>query len=146
MVAKAKPGAQKAVAKAVKTLSPRAVERVKPPFSPIEEALAALKAGRMIVVVDDEDRENEGDLIIPAQMATPEAVNFMAKHGRGLICLAMTRQRVEHLRLSCRNGRHILTHAAAHAVVRHAAAFIFRNFDAGFISHDEFFIFGVRCV
>src|ERR1700743_4031450 len=61
----------------------------------IEEA----KRGRMFVLVDDEERENEGDLVIPAQMATPEAVNFMAKHGRGLICLAMTRQRVEHLRL-----------------------------------------------
>ena len=69
----------------------------------IEEA----KRGRMFVLVDDEDRENEGDLVIPAQMATPEAVNFMAKHGRGLICLALERQRVEQLGLplmSMRNG------------------------------------------
>jgi 3,4-dihydroxy 2-butanone 4-phosphate synthase/GTP cyclohydrolase II len=55
--------------------------------------------GRMFILVDDEDRENEGDLIVPAQMATPEAINFMATHGRGLICLALTRQRVEDLGL-----------------------------------------------
>jgi 3,4-dihydroxy 2-butanone 4-phosphate synthase/GTP cyclohydrolase II len=69
----------------------------------IEEA----RRGRMFVLVDDEERENEGDLIIPAQMATPEAVNFMAKHGRGLICLALERQRIEQLGLplmSLRNG------------------------------------------
>ena len=68
-------------------------------LSSIEEILDDARNGRMFILVDDEDRENEGDLIIPAQMATPEAINFMAKHGRGLICLAMTRQRVEHLRL-----------------------------------------------
>jgi 3,4-dihydroxy 2-butanone 4-phosphate synthase/GTP cyclohydrolase II len=69
----------------------------------IEEA----KQGRMFVLVDDEDRENEGDLVIPAQMATPETINFMAKNGRGLICLAMERDRVEQLGLplmSLRNG------------------------------------------
>jgi 3,4-dihydroxy 2-butanone 4-phosphate synthase/GTP cyclohydrolase II len=69
----------------------------------IEEA----KLGRMFVLVDDEDRENEGDLVIPAQMATPETINFMAKNGRGLICLAMERERVEQLGLplmSLRNG------------------------------------------
>ncbi|MGQ0675893.1 MAG: 3,4-dihydroxy-2-butanone-4-phosphate synthase, partial [Rhodospirillales bacterium] len=53
----------------------------------------------MFVLVDDEARENEGDLVIPAQMATPAAINFMAKHGRGLVCLALTRQRVEQLGL-----------------------------------------------
>ena len=68
-------------------------------LSSIEEILDDARNGRMFILVDDEDRENEGDLIIPAQMATPEAVNFMAKHGRGLICLSMTRQRTEHLRL-----------------------------------------------
>ena len=55
-----------------------------------EELIDAARNGRMFIVVDDEDRENEGDLVIPAQMATPDAINFMAKHGRGLICLAMT--------------------------------------------------------
>ena len=67
--------------------------------SPIEEIIAEARNGRMFVLVDDEDRENEGDIVIPAQMATPEAINFMAKHGRGLICLALTRQRIEQLGL-----------------------------------------------
>ncbi len=66
--------------------------------SPIEEIIEEARNGRMFILVDDEDRENEGDLVIPAQMATPEAINFMAKHGRGLICLALTRERVEQLR------------------------------------------------
>mgnify|MGYP002716458868 CR=1 FL=1 len=68
-------------------------------LSPTEELLDEARSGRMFVLVDDEDRENEGDLVIPAQFATPEAINFMAKHARGLICLAMTRQRVERLGL-----------------------------------------------
>src|ERR1700744_6328579 len=68
-------------------------------LSPIEEILEDARNGRMFILTDDESRENEGDLIIPAQMATPDAINFMAKHGRGLICLSMTRQRVEELRL-----------------------------------------------
>ncbi len=59
-------------------------------FASIDEALDELKAGRMIVVIDDEDRENEGDLTMAAEAITPEAINFMATHGRGLICLAMT--------------------------------------------------------
>jgi len=71
----------------------------KPPFATIEEAIEDIRQGKMIVLVDDEDRENEGDLVIPAQMATPQAINFMAKHGRGLICLALTRERVEQLQL-----------------------------------------------
>ena len=68
-------------------------------FASIEVALHELKAGRMIVVVDDEDRENEGDLTMAAEMITPEAVNFMATHGRGLICLAMTGERLDELEL-----------------------------------------------
>jgi 3,4-dihydroxy 2-butanone 4-phosphate synthase/GTP cyclohydrolase II len=67
--------------------------------SPIEDIIADARNGRMFILVDDENRENEGDIIIPAQMATPEAINFMAKHGRGLVCLALTRQRVEQLGL-----------------------------------------------
>ena len=68
-------------------------------ISPTEELLAEAQAGRMFILVDDEDRENEGDLVIPAQFATPDAINFMARHARGLICLAMTRNRVEQLGL-----------------------------------------------
>ena len=73
----------------------------------IEEIIDEARNGRMFILVDDEDRENEGDLIIPAQMATPDAINFMATHGRGLICLALTSERVEALGLppmSRRNG------------------------------------------
>ena len=59
--------------------------RIREPFAPVEAALEALRAGRMIVVVDDEDRENEGDLTMAASKVTPEAINFMVKHGRGLV-------------------------------------------------------------
>jgi 3,4-dihydroxy 2-butanone 4-phosphate synthase / GTP cyclohydrolase II len=68
-------------------------------LSPTEDIIADLRNGKMVVLTDAEDRENEGDLIIPAQMATPDAINFMAKHGRGLICLALTEERAEQLRL-----------------------------------------------
>jgi 3,4-dihydroxy 2-butanone 4-phosphate synthase/GTP cyclohydrolase II len=71
----------------------------KPVLVPIEEIIDEARNGRMFILVDDEDRENEGDLIIPAQMATPDAVNFMATHGRGLICLTLTRERCEQLDL-----------------------------------------------
>ena len=67
--------------------------------SPVADILEDLRNGRMVILVDAEDRENEGDLVIPAQMATPEAINFMARFGRGLICLTMTEQRAEQLRL-----------------------------------------------
>ncbi len=70
-----------------------------PVLVPIEEIIDEARNGRMFILVDDEDRENEGDLIIPAQMATPDAINFMATHGRGLICLALTPQRIETLGL-----------------------------------------------
>jgi 3,4-dihydroxy 2-butanone 4-phosphate synthase/GTP cyclohydrolase II len=69
-------------------------------FASIEDAVRDLQAGRMIVVTDDEDRENEGDLIMAAEMITPDAINFMASHGRGLICLAMTEERLDHLELA----------------------------------------------
>ena len=67
------------------------------PFARIEDAVAEFRAGRMIIVVDDEDRENEGDLTIAAEKVTPEAINFMARHGRGLICLSMTPERLDEL-------------------------------------------------
>ena len=70
---------------------------IKFPFSDIPSAIEEIRAGRMIVVVDDEDRENEGDLTIAAEKVTPEAINFMATHGRGLICLAMTPDRLDEL-------------------------------------------------
>src|ERR1700755_238017 len=69
------------------------------PFATIEEAIEDIRAGRMVVVVDDEDRENEGDLTVAAQFATPEAINFMATHARGLICLCLTEERADELGL-----------------------------------------------
>ena len=83
-------------------------------ISPAEELLAEARAGKMFILVDDEDRENEGDLVIPAQFATAEAVNFMARHARGLICLAMARPRVEQLGLPL---------MAQHNGTRHSTAF-----------------------
>jgi 3,4-dihydroxy 2-butanone 4-phosphate synthase/GTP cyclohydrolase II len=70
-----------------------------PVFSSVEEAIEEIRAGRLVVVVDDEDRENEGDLTVAAEKVTPEIINFMALHGRGLICLAMTEERLAELRL-----------------------------------------------
>src|SRR5712671_6175697 len=68
-------------------------------FGTIDEALAELRAGRMVVLVDDEDRENEGDLVIAAEKVTPEAINFMTKYGRGLVCVAMTGERLDELEI-----------------------------------------------
>lgn len=72
---------------------------LEPPFTDVPGALAEIRAGRMVVVVDDEDRENEGDLTLAAERVTPEAINFMARNGRGLICLSLTEERADHLRL-----------------------------------------------
>ncbi len=69
------------------------------PISPIEDIIDDARNGRPYILVDAEDRENEGDVIIPAQFATPDQINFMAKHARGLICLAMTAERAKQLRL-----------------------------------------------
>jgi len=69
------------------------------PFTDVADAIEEIRAGRMIVVVDDEDRENEGDLTLAAEKVSPEAINFMAKFGRGLVCLTMTEERLDHLRI-----------------------------------------------
>lgn len=81
-----------------------------------EEIIEEARNGRMYILVDDEDRENEGDLIIPAQMATPDAINFMATYGRGLICLALTRQRVETLGLDLMSRKNRARHETAFTV------------------------------
>jgi 3,4-dihydroxy 2-butanone 4-phosphate synthase/GTP cyclohydrolase II len=81
-----------------------------------EEIIEEARNGRMFILADDEDRENEGDLIIPAQMATPDAINFMATHGRGLICLAMTRDRVEQLGLPMMSQQNGTRHETAFTV------------------------------
>ena len=81
-----------------------------------EEIIEEAKNGRMFILVDDEDRENEGDLVIPAQMATPEKINFMAKHGRGLICLAMTKRRIDELGLGLMSRHNGTRHETAFTV------------------------------
>ena len=81
-----------------------------------EEIVDEAKNGRMFILVDDEDRENEGDLVIPAQMATPEKINFMAKHGRGLICLAMTKRRIDELGLDLMSRNNGTRHETAFTV------------------------------
>ncbi len=78
---------------------PNSLRTFEAPFTDLPGALAEIKAGRMVVVVDDEDRENEGDLTLAAEHVTPEAINFMARYGRGLICLTLTEERADHLRL-----------------------------------------------
>ncbi len=93
---------KKAAAKkpaARKPASARAPARASAELAPTVEIIEELRNGRMVILVDAADRENEGDLIIPAQMATPDAINFMAKHGRGLICLALTQRRANELKL-----------------------------------------------
>ncbi len=85
-------------------------------LSPIADIIEDARNGRMFILVDDEDRENEGDLIIPAQMATPDAVNFMAKFGRGLICLTMTRARLEDLEIPMMSVENKMRHGTAFTV------------------------------
>ena len=78
---------------------PETARTFEPPFIDVPGAVAEIRAGRMVIVVDDADRENEGDLTLAAEFVTPEAINFMARYGRGLICLALTEERADHLRL-----------------------------------------------
>ena len=82
------------------------------PMEIIDEA----RNGRMFIIVDDEDRENEGDLTIPARMATPDVINFMATHGRGLICLAMTRERADQFGLDPMSRNNLCPHETAFTV------------------------------
>jgi 3,4-dihydroxy 2-butanone 4-phosphate synthase/GTP cyclohydrolase II len=90
-------------------------------ISPIEDIVAEMKAGRMVILIDEEDRENEGDLVISADHVTPEAINFMAKHGRGLICLTLTRDRCNYLNLPPMAAQNGATHGTAFTVSIEAA-------------------------
>jgi len=90
--------------------------RVTSSFASIEKAVAAIRAGQMVVVVDDEDRENEGDLTIAAEKVTPEVINFMAMHGRGLICLSMTGERLDALEIPLMVERNTTRFATAFCV------------------------------
>lgn len=85
-------------------------------FNTIDEAVADYKAGKILIVVDDEDRENEGDFILAAERVTPESINFMAKHGRGLICMAITKQRAQELDLNIMVDNNTALHATPFTV------------------------------
>ena len=103
----------------LRTVSKQAVARAAEDLSflsPIEDIIDDARNGRMFILVDDEERENEGDLVIPAQMATPDAINFMAKFGRGLICLALTRKRCESLGLDLMSQKNRSRHQTAFTV------------------------------
>ena len=76
-----------------KLTAPRSAAEIHTAIASVEAALDDIRAGKMVILVDDEDRENEGDLCMAAEKVTPEAINFMAKHGRGLICLSLTEER-----------------------------------------------------
>ena len=84
--------------------------------SSIEEIIEDARNGKMFILVDHEDRENEGDLVIPAQMATPDAINFMATHGRGLICLTLTSERIDQLGLQLMSTHNSSRHETAFTI------------------------------
>jgi len=90
-------------------------------ISPVPDLVAELSAGRMVILVDEEDRENEGDLVLAAEHVTPEAINFMARHARGLICLTLTRERCETLQLQPMASRNGTKHGTAFTVSIEAA-------------------------
>jgi 3,4-dihydroxy 2-butanone 4-phosphate synthase / GTP cyclohydrolase II len=110
-----------------------------PAISPIEEIIEEARNGRMYILVDAEDRENEGDLVIPAQFATPDAINFMAKHGRGLICLALTEQRTRDLELHLMSPRNGTRHQTAFTVSIEAR----EGVSTGISAHDRARTIGV---
>ncbi|MGQ9812451.1 MAG: bifunctional 3,4-dihydroxy-2-butanone-4-phosphate synthase/GTP cyclohydrolase II [Dissulfurimicrobium sp.] len=102
-------------------------------ISPIEEVIEDIKAGKMIILVDDEDRENEGDLVMAAEKVTPEAINFMAMHGRGLICLTLTADKIEALRLPMMVSNNTSKYGTAFTVSIEAA----RGVTTGISAYDR---------
>ncbi len=102
-------------------------------FSPIDEIVADIRAGRMVIMVDDEDRENEGDLIMAANCVRPEDINYMARYGRGLICLTLTRERCEQLRLPLMVGHTNAVHATNFTISIEAA----EGITTGISAHDR---------
>ncbi len=102
-------------------------------LSPIEDVIEDARNGRMFILVDDENRENEGDLIIPAQMATPDAINFMATHGRGLICMPITAERAAELNLDMMARRNEMRHSTAFTVSIEAK----EGISTGISAHDR---------
>jgi 3,4-dihydroxy 2-butanone 4-phosphate synthase/GTP cyclohydrolase II len=109
------------------------VSELKRFLSPTEEVIEEARNGRMFVLVDAEDRENEGDLVIPAQMATPDVINFMAKFGRGLICLALPRDRADQLNLELMSSNNLSRHQTAFTVSIEAK----EGISTGISAHDR---------
>ncbi len=107
--------------------------RYHPALSSIEEVVEDARNGRMFILVDAEERENEGDLVIPAQMATPDAINFMAKHGRGLICLALNPERAKQLHLELMSTSNRSRHSTAFTVSIEAR----EGVSTGISAHDR---------
>ncbi|MCB9763239.1 MAG: 3,4-dihydroxy-2-butanone-4-phosphate synthase [Alphaproteobacteria bacterium] len=103
------------------------------PMKRVEQAIADIRAGRMVILVDDEDRENEGDLTLAADMVTPEAINFMATHGRGLICLTLTEERVERLGLTMMSANNQSPYSTAFTVSIEAR----EGVSTGISAHDR---------
>ena len=101
------------------------------PISPVQEIVAEMRAGRMVILVDEEDRENEGDLVLAADHVTPEAINFMARFGRGLICLTLTRERCEFLKLPPMATRNGTAYSTAFTVSIEAAEGVTTGISAG---------------
>lgn len=108
-----------------------AAEKIR--FSPIDEIVGEIRAGRMVIMVDDEDRENEGDLIMAANCVRPEDINYMARYGRGLICLTLTRERCEQLRLPLMVGATNASHATNFTISIEAA----EGITTGISAHDR---------
>jgi 3,4-dihydroxy 2-butanone 4-phosphate synthase/GTP cyclohydrolase II len=114
-------------------MEPETLSAPSTPFATIEEAIEDIRAGRFVVVVDAADRENEGDLTIAAQFATPEAINFMATHGRGLICLCLTEERCDELRLRPMTDRNETPYGTAFTVSIEAR----EGITTGISAHDR---------
>src|SRR5207253_8375577 len=104
------------------------------PFASVAEAIEDIRRGKMVIVVDDEDRENEGDLTMAAELVTPEAINFMATHGRGLVCLAMTGERLDQLDLAPMVSDNTAPHGTAFTV---SIDLIGHGVTSGISAHDR---------
>lgn len=106
-------------------------------FNTVEEAIAAIKAGKMVLVTDDEDRENEGDLIMAAELCTPEAVNFMAKYARGLICMPAAPEIMDKLQFGAMVAKNTDNHETAFSRIYRSRRYYYGYFGARTRIYDE---------
>ena len=114
-------------------------------ISPVEDIVADLRAGRMVILVDEEDRENEGDLLLAADHVTPDAINFMARFGRGLICLTLSREHCERLELPPMTLRNGDKKATAFTASIEAAEGVTTGISAADHTFVEFFVVNAQC-